>query len=527
MKNVTLVLDNGTQIELAHHAFGTASFGVRWQGATSLAFFAGPFVLTLRLHTRQQVFESAALAGPAIERCSAAAPFALCLFLAYVAHKRDLPDRDNARRISEVAIFANPGPGVRPMTDEELRQNAAQAFKPHGSEFLQLAPPGKWNLARFLLHCGDRSWELQGQEAWFWGSFPTGQGVEQEEELKLQRAILSKLAALTFTPKTRSQLSIPLAASPHLEFAWWDWMALLAGPHKPLRALRLGGLGEFRGSVLETNVDPYNLALSVEHTRALKTVAYTLLLERERPYPRYLGRLLDVHLPLRLLPLVRRWGIERLLVQVEATGFYASVLDRVGGCIGAAWWEASHSTQERCPMNFPAAAWLLLHAILAAFWKDACSNVIEVGSKPSTMIRSTVEAKPARKKKKKRQGRLYLPPIRAVPLETITWAGRGDQERIERAVQTAHWYRLLPAGWEGRAGQADFQRRRALAIERARSALQPDPLPGFTFVHRPTEEERLAQAEGKPATPVLARGLLALSLVLQEEAIGIVFEEEQ
>ena len=304
-------------------------------------------------------------------------------------------------------------------------------------------------------------------------------------------------------------------------------MALVAGPHQVQRALRPGGLGEYCGSVLETHADPRTLALTVAHTQALKTVTQALLLSRERPYPRYLGRLLDVQLPLRLLPLLRRWGIERLLVQVEATGLQATVLNRAGGCIGASWWEASRSAYQRCPMNFPAAAWLLLHAILAAFWWDACANVIEVGPKPPTMTDGTAEVKRGRNKKKKRTPRLYLPPVRVVPLEKASWSDSGDQERIQRAAQTAHWYRLLPAGWEERAAKADFQRRRALAIERARSALQPDPPPGFTFVHRLTEEERLALATGKPATPVLARGLLALSLVLQEQAIEFATDEKE
>jgi hypothetical protein len=179
-------------------------------------------------------------------------------------------------------------------------------------------------------------------------------------------------------------------------------------------------------------------------------------------------------------------------------------------------------------MNFPAAAWTLLHAVLAAFWKDACANAIVVGPRPPATTSGTAEAKHARKQKKKRKKRLYLPPVRVLSAaEPASWSDADDQERIQRAAQTAHWYRLLPAGWQERAAKADFQRRRAQAIERARAAGQPDPLSGFTFVHRLTEAERLAQAAGKSATTVVARGLLALSLVLQEEAIGVISDEEE
>ena len=530
MKSITAVLDNGTSLELVRHARAdVAIFGVRWldgQGR-SLAFFADRCELTLRLAASHQAFESAAQAGSAIERLYPAAPFALYLLLAFVAYRRDLPDREDARRISEVAAFVKAQPTAGEISDEELRQHAPLAFDPGGGEFIELFPAGRWNLARFLLHCGEHAWRLRGQQAWFWGSFPTGVTLEYEEEAKLQRGILAKQAALVLSPMVRGQLSIPLADPLQPEFAWWDWMVLVAGPHTPQRAMRPGGLGEFHGSVLETNLDPYKLALSVEHALALKTVAATLLLERERPYPRYIGRLLDVRLPLRLLPLLRSYGIERLLVVVEATGLYASVLDKAEGCIGAAWWEAAPAAEGRCPMNFPAAAWTLLYAVLAAFWKDACANVIVVGPRPPTTTGGAAEAKQAHKRKKKRKRRLYLPPVRTLPAEPASWSDRDDQEHIQRAAQTAHWYRLLPVGWPERAAKADFQRRRALAIQRARSALQPDPPPGFTFVHRLTEEERLGQAAGKPATTVVARGLLALSLVLQEQAIEFATDEEE
>lgn len=114
-----------------------------------------------------------------------------------------------------------------------------------------------------------------------------------------------------------------------------------------------------------------------------------------------------------------------------------------------------------------------------------------------------------------------------MPAERAAWTNDRDQDAIHRTTLTAHWYRLLPPGWEQREKRPDFQRRRALAIERAREALQPDPLPGFTFVHRLTEEERLARVAGEKPPIVQARGLLALSLILQEQALTFSADEEE
>jgi hypothetical protein len=532
----TEVLSNGTVLEIERHTLPSPAFGGRWEGKHRFRLFANRHVLTLSLRHPEQIFESAALAGAALQAQSPDSQFALALLLAFISVKRDLPEKDDAVRISEICAFlaAPAARDPRVLDDEDIRALARQSFVLRESEDLPPAPAGVWNAARYLLCCGEQAWQLRGEQARFWGSFPAWDAPGSEaERIRQQRGLLAKVAALGLTRQQRAALPLPVAPAAVLEFAWWDWIALAAGPTSPQRTLRPGwGLGEFRGSKLEASLNPYYLALSVEHSRSLETLARTLLVKPERPYPRYIGRVLALGLPLRLLPRLRGWGIDRLLVQVEAHGLYLSTLDRAGGCIGAAWWEPDPTPHVRVPSCFPAAAWMVLHAVCAALWRDLCANAIVVGPRPSPLTSGapTGDRGGGKKRRKKRPGgRISLPPVRSAPAraEEATWAEGDDQERIERTARTANWYRLLPGGWEQREAKPDFQRRRAQAIARARAALQPDPPPGFTFVHRLTEEERLARLPDESPPIVRARGLLALSLVLQEQAIEFATREEE
>jgi hypothetical protein len=355
MKAMRATLDNGTQLELTRDSLKSpAPFGVLWQGEHSLVLYALDHTLTLTLRDRRQAYASAAMAGAALEQHACAVPVALYLLLAYVARTQTLPEMGVTERILAVASFLDPQPATLQLTEAEIRERAALALGQHENEFLLPEVEGSWNLARFLLRCGELAWQLCGERAWFWGSYPMGVTWEQSDQAKSMRGWFSKLAAIMFSPKMGRYLSMPLCACPVLEFAWWDQMALSTGRGRPDCALRPGGgLGEYHGSVFEANPDPYYLGLTLAHAQALQAVASALLCERERPYPRYMGRVLEVRLPLQLFPRLQKWGIERLLVQVEATGLYISVLDEHGSCIGASWWEASSLSDERCPMNFP------------------------------------------------------------------------------------------------------------------------------------------------------------------------------
>jgi hypothetical protein len=192
--------------------------------------------------------------------------------------------------------------------------------------------------------------------------------------------------------------------------------------------------------------------------------------------------------------------------------------------MAAAWWEAAAEAGSRAPTSFPPAAWIYMHAVLAAVWHDLCADAIIIPPAPDlkTSLR-TDEPSGRRLKTHTAPHRILLPPVRAQP---AIWADAADRAALARATAGGHGYRRLPQDWQQRRDRPDFQHRQAAAAQRAIDHGYPPPPPGFTYV-RPfmrglVHGEPLRQLD---QVTVRSRGLFTLLLGLQPLAADAVVDE--
>jgi hypothetical protein len=265
------------------------------------------------------------------------------------------------------------------------------------------------------------------------------------------------------------------------------------------------------------------LALSVEQATALHDLARVLLAERDRPVPRLLHRVIDIAVPHDLFPRLARWQIALLRVQPFPDGMFVAALDATGASMAAAWWPARPDTAARHPLSFPAAAWVVLHPVLAGIWHDLCADALQVPDARPPRPHPRPEREPPPRAARGRSP-CVLPPPRPVP--RVAWASADDRARIARACALRGAYRRLPPAWEQRVGRDDFCTRRQAAADRATRYGYPPPPPGFTFVRPHTRGIGEPDPGQHPAARVRPRGLFALALGLQNVPEETVPEED-
>ena len=511
-----------------------------WQGGTTLHLVLWDRVVTLALPKRAALGEAASRAGLTLPQAGLSRPpFLLFLVLAYLALAQRLPSPAQLQLMLAVADPAEGkiDPAGEQLPARELRRLVQEEFAAMEAETVPL-PTGLWNTARGLVLTGELAWQLRGELACFWGSYPS-YSPQLFDRSQRQRIQLAALAGMVATPELYARLPIPAAARAAPEEVWLDFISLAGGSGRPDPFLRPAGLGSFGSSPLENNPDPKRLALSRAQGNRLSTIAAAVLADMGNRPPRYIGRVLELDLPHSLLPQLRPWGIEGLVVQIEPDGMYISVRDASGRSMAAAWWKASPASSRRTPLSYTPASWVLLHPICSSVFRDAKADGV-VLEKPQllTADQGTVQQKKSSKRHKKERrgpskpGRIYLPPVRVV--DKAAWGSPADRRTLQTATAGGHGYRPLPAGWEEREQAAWLQvqqggslppilRRRDEAARRAAEHDYPEPPPGFTYVApfwrggaKPDEGDA-ARAAGIPS--VRAKGLFSLVLGLQVHAV--------
>ncbi len=505
-----------------------------WQGENLLHFLLWKRVVTIVLPRRAMLGQAAAHIGLMLAQTEAMPqPFLVYLVLAYLALTREPPA---PVQLQLMRAIADPADGnIPPMSEQlatrDLRQLVLQEFADLEGETIHL-PVGLWNTARGLVITGEHAWQLKGKQAQHWGSFPTYSPVLWDVPQR-QRLQLAVLAGMMATPQIFARLPLPPMEGADPEEVWLDYISLAGGTGTPDRFLRPLGLGAFGTSALENNPEPHRLALSRTHGQALSSIAAAVLASASDRPARYSGRVFSLDVPHELLPQLRPWGIEGLVVQVEPGGMYVSVRDGDGRSMAAGWWEASPDSSLRTPLTYTPASWVLLHPIWASVWHDLKADAVvlhkpDLQTAGQTVVRGQHKQSKQRGQSTRPRQKIYLPPVRVVT--RAQWASDAERRTLRQATAGGHGYRRLPPGWEEREQLALHQyeqhggsmpgilRRREEAARRAQAHDYPPPPPGFTYVAPYLRGGK--QPEGTPAIPsVRAKGLFSLVLGLQVNAV--------
>lgn len=525
-----LTLPNGGQCEIRSLPRPVYSSAF-WQ-ATTLHVVLGSIEMTLALHQRSSFAEAASLAGYALASHEIhPQPLKVYVALAYLALCQDLPSPEQLVMMEKIAtVFEGKIPlsSLR-VTTQEIRHGVSEELASLHQETL-LFPEGLWNVARAMIATGELLWQLRGEQAAHWGSYPSV-STSIHDAAQQQRLQLALFAALVASPKRLASLPLPVSPSARIEQVWLDYISIAAGSGSPSAELRPLGLGTVGNSALENADDPKHNALTVEQGEALHAIAAAVLAASSHRPARYLTRVLEIDIPHHLIPQLRQWDIEHLLIQVEQNGMYVSARDQTGNSMSAAWWKADAASSQRTPLSFTPASWALLHPVCSSFWHDLREDGIVLEradflTTPGTSSKITrTHRKGATASSQKRK--IYLPPIRV----KAHWASESDRRTLATVTAGGHDYRRLPVGWEERERDASqsstreghipsILRRREEAAKRAREHGKLPPPPGWTYVAPFFRGGKPENDLASPRIPeVRARGLFSLVLGLQANSI--------
>ena len=526
-----LNLPEGNQCHIQKQTHPYAPYvSAHWQEST-LYILLGTTRVMLTLRHKNSLLEAAGAAGRMLtEHEKLPQPFAVYLVLAYLALCQNLP---SPLQLDMMVRVAEPADGKIPLSNDSLslrdiRHIVSEGFASLGQETVPL-PAGLWNTARGLITTGQTLWQLRGDQAAHWGSYPSI-STSLPNTAQQQRMQFAALAAVVATREQLDSLPLPTAPNARAEQVWLDYISLAAGEGTPSAELCSKGLGEVGDSALENTSDPTQRALSVEHGNALWDIAAAVLAASSDRPARYITRVLEIDIPHHLLPQLRVWDIEHLVIQVERTGMYVSVRDQTGRTMASAWWKADATSAYRTPLSFTPASWTVLHAVYSSVWHDLreegiildrADSLTNPTSSPQKKQRHQHAGKSSSQKRK-----IYLPPVRV----KAKWASDSDRHTLATVTAGGHEYRRLPAGWEERERtgaelhQRDGRlpsilRRREEAAQRAIANRKLPPPPGWTYVApffrggKPNEQITHTIPE------VRARGLFSLVLGLQANAI--------
>lgn len=450
-------------------------------------------------------------------------PFAVLLALAWIALNNRIPTRD---AIDPFLSFSRTLANVwGTEVDARYRPTAilSDSITPEMTvlgglqRFGDVLPATPWTRAWWLVKVGRLLWRIDGIPAAAWGTLPIG-AVHQIMERKTMM-VVPLLAAWSGMPD-----DLPFAIAPdavNTWDAWIDWSSLAYGPGPPPAIMRPRGLGHVTGGLLETNPDPTLTQLSTERAQVLFDTAMHLLAQQQRPAPRYIDQTLQVLMPETVIPELRMWNIHALVIVPNPDGLWCSVTNNNGESMGATWWQADAHTGIRVPLAFPPAAWVVLHAVLAALWADLCADAVTIESPNPRQ-----QTGPRRERGGGRPTPIVLPPPRyhrATPPVPATWITPDEEAILDRTRLMGRSYRRLPAGWEERRDNPDFQRRRTAAQHRAGQEGVAPPPDGWTFVASFTKTMRGSSA-GSDASPtsaaprsVRSTGLTAMVVALNAD----------
>lgn len=247
----------------------------------------------------------------------------------------------------------------------------------------------------------------------------------------------------------------------------------------------------------------------------------TPLLTTDNPQPRHMGRAMTVLVDSEVMPQLHYFEVASLEVVPERGGLWVLVRDAQDLVIGGFWWMAHADQILYCPTTMMAQAWIFLHATLAALWHDLCANAEIV-----TLARPTKRGRSGIPKQRPLMSASVYAPARKYEyvVHEATWADEHEYRTIREAQRCAHFYRLLPEGWQERSARPDFQQRRRNAEERAAANGHPSPPEGFTYV-----SPHLRGGHGElPAqrTILRAQGLYQLALAVKGIKIGTTFDDD-
>ena len=451
--------------------------------------------------------QAALLAGEAVAEALTRDALPLLLLLGYAGF-RDLPGREMVERLVDLGamLSCRPRRSHRLLTVREVRTQAAAALAACTAPVPIV--DGRWNAARFLLLLGEAAWGLEGESARFWGTMAVTE--EPGSTAMTTRIALAILAGSMMTNAHRQRLPIPAGRSAQPVDIWLDALVLRMAPVILAPLLVPEGLGVHGMTPLEHNTDPWYLSLSLEQGRILDALARVLLAECPRPVPRLVARLCDIAVPEDVFPHLAVWQIARLRVEPHMGGMGVAVLDAEGRTMAMAWWDATATSSTRTPVTIPAAAWSLLHPVLAGIWHDLCADAVVLEDDVPREERGGHA--PSGRRTPGRTTRV-LPAVRR-PVRA-TWADAIDRETIRRAAAVSAEYRRLPTGWQERETHADVARRRIRTAQRAEQYGYPAPPPGFTFV-RPHTRGGAAEPTAGASVTVRARGLFTLALGMRQ-----------
>ncbi|PDV97773.1 hypothetical protein [Candidatus Chloroploca asiatica] len=467
-------------------------------------------VITLRLRRRDQLALTAQHAGAWL--AATPVPMTPLLALALSTLTGELPEPWH------LSILRFVGATLPPLNVPDHEPAALRAIRALVYEALhrETDDPGldlggdRWVVARMLGCYGEALWALRGADARRWGSLPLGVPTDPP----LLRILVGMAGVMHRTAQRAGHVTLPLADGGHPTDAIIDWLALVAGPAPPPAALLPGGLGRVSTHTLVVGSATEPLTLDPQRAEALRDLAAILLARVSRPAPRYLGEVLDLTIPPGLMAEVTAWNIARVRVIPHPEGLWVAVGGADDEAAAVAWWGATPASSTRFPISFPPAAWLLMHAILAALWHDLCAEAIVMEPQPD----AAPPARPSGAREATGRGpgggrSVRLPPVRYL----AHWGSDEDRALINAYVLAGHGYRRLPSGWEARQDRRDFQRRTTAAADRAHAHGLDAPPPGYTYVAPHQRPAGRIQADEGLAAPrqVQARGLFTLRLGLR------------
>lgn len=488
-------------------------FNATWTKPTTFQFIMDGAIVDLTVSQRKNIWQAARHAGERIAS-EPDAPVDVLFVLAAMALLEEEPDQDVlmvAARFGQGDLNYQSDPRTVRLRDSEVRELVQSAI----SRRVNLEVPSNgWNIARALIMFGQELWKLKGDDARFYG------GIDWTQDIAKFHVLMNGAGIVACTRKL--QQSLPVPVSDRRE-ALPDWLALAQGPEPIPPEIIPDGLGcDYKDNPLVKENTDRGFDLPYEQGMILHTMSKTLLETADRPFPRYIGRMLEIAIDYRLIGQLAPWGIAAFRVIPHRRGLWIAAVDREGRHAAVSWWSALSSSATVAPLTFPSALWVLVHAFACALWHDLCADSVEIAPPPGAETYG-VPQKTSRKHPKHRQKSIVLPPARYA---RASWGSEEERELLAHYRSIDPGYRALPEGWEQRQHKPDFQRRQERAAKRAEDAGMEPPPPGYTFVkgtYRPSTQ--IATAETRK-TNVRSRGLFNLALTLDHRVQRATPEEE-
>lgn len=541
-------LPNGAEVLFIPAINPIGTFDASWDGTTlTCASMSDRCSITVR--RPEDLPASARLAG---ERLSGASSLGLALMLLFVAHHEAIPSphfRQELHVLTGLVLMIRNRSIDRnaPVLDDALiEQQARERMEASQRDEMRRldVPEGPWNAARTLFAYGAAAWQLRGRDAWIWFTLPLFVNGEQMRDkpggvVPLDnRQIVWRSAGVALTNQLREQLPVrfPADRAPISTLTAWQSVApgaahlvdivraAMAVPpvgHRTLNA-PTGTLDLARTFIPPEDSDKPIPVLTTSARRIVRS-----LLRTDRPYPRFLDRLLEVDIPVDAVPELADWfakEVSALWLIPTSQGLWVALRDQRADRAWF-WWQPSMEQGDRFIMSANPRVWPATHLLLCTLWHDLCAEAEVISEAPAgSTTPASKSTGPDGQPKGRLRGRAVGPAIVTLPPHTspthVQWASPEERKAIRSTTRRGHAYRRLPEGWEDLAQQSapptkaqrGYQQRREAAIARAEEYGQEPPPIGYTYVRPYGQIDTIGPLQ--PRVRVRPRGLFTLALEL-------------